>query len=86
MKLVSTVLIGLSWSSALGTLLLTSPSQAAKANFACAQHEGRLATVVKTKKGDVPLIYWDANLGGNSPAFRLAGELSRRVRPIPSIG
>jgi hypothetical protein len=77
MKLVSTVLIGVSLSSALGTLLMASPSQAAKANFACAQHEGRLATVVQTKKGDVPLIYWDANLGGNSPSVRCDKVTSR---------
>jgi hypothetical protein len=70
MKLVSTILVSAACSSGLGTLLWANPSHAAKASFACTQHEGRLATVVQTKKGNVPLIYWDADLGGNSPQIR----------------
>jgi hypothetical protein len=78
MKLISTILVGASLSGAVGGLLWATPSHAAKAIFACAEHEGRLATVVKTKKGDVPLIYWDTNMGvGYTPNVRCDKVSSR---------
>jgi hypothetical protein len=73
MKLISTILVGTLLGSSLGTLWLTSPSHAAKAVFACTEYEGKLATVVQTKKGNVPLVIWDSNAfssAGFSPSVR----------------
>jgi Circadian oscillating protein COP23 len=70
MKLVSTLLLALS----LPVLpLFTTASHAGKASFACTEVEGRLATAVQTKKGNVALIYWDSaafNSAGFSPQVR----------------
>jgi hypothetical protein len=64
MKLLSTILLSLSIPA---TLWLAVPTVNAKtvavkrvAVFTCTEVEGRLATAVKTKKGDVPLVYWDS--------------------------
>jgi Circadian oscillating protein COP23 len=58
MKLVSTILLALS----LPVIpLFTAMSEAATPIFACTEVDGRLATAVKTKKADVPLIYWDSS-------------------------
>jgi hypothetical protein len=72
MKLLSTILLILTFPT---TLLLTAPQAEAKrvAVFTCAEVSGRLATAVKTKKGNVPLVYWDSgafNGAGFSPAVR----------------
>jgi Circadian oscillating protein COP23 len=43
------------------------PAEAKRAAvFTCTDVSGRLATAVKTKKGDVPLIYWDSGAFGAS--------------------
>ncbi len=72
MKLLSTILLTLSVPAALG--LATSPAAAKKSVvFTCTDVSGRLATAVQTKKGHVPLIYWDSaafNSAGFSPQLR----------------
>jgi hypothetical protein len=64
MKLLNTILITLTFPTA---LWLAAPAEAKRtAVFTCADVSGRLATAVKTKKGDVPLIYWDSGAFGAS--------------------
>jgi hypothetical protein len=47
--------------------LAAPPAEAKRAAvFTCTDVSGRLATAVKTKKGDVPLIYWDSGAFGAS--------------------
>jgi hypothetical protein len=41
-------------------------SAATTANFACTRYEGRLATVIKTKRGNVPVVVWDSNIFANA--------------------
>jgi hypothetical protein len=71
MKLLSTILFSLSIPA---TLSLATPGLAAKKPvFTCTEVEGRLATAVQTKKGNVPLVYWDSgafNGSGYSPEVR----------------
>jgi Circadian oscillating protein COP23 len=72
MKLLSTVLLTLSIPLALW--LAAAPAAAKKSVvFTCTDISGRLATAVKTKKGNVPLVYWD------SAVFSSAG-FSAQVR------
>jgi Circadian oscillating protein COP23 len=60
MKLLSTILLSLVLPT---TLWAAIPAVAAKraAVFTCTAVDGRLATAVKTKKGNVPLVYWDSS-------------------------
>jgi Circadian oscillating protein COP23 len=72
MKSLSIILITLSIPTAFW--LATPPAEAKKSVvFTCADVAGRLATAIKTKKGDVPLVYWDSaafNSAGFSPQVR----------------
>jgi hypothetical protein len=72
MKLLSIILLTLTIPT---TLWLTAPRAEAKKAvvFTCTDVSGRLATAVKTKKGHVPLVYWDSaafNSAGFSPQVR----------------
>jgi hypothetical protein len=56
--------------------------------FACARLEGRLATVVKTKKGNVPLVVWDSTLfagSGYSPVNRCQ-QVTKRFQNLHRSG
>jgi hypothetical protein len=56
--------------------------------FACARQEGRLATVVKTKKGNVPLVVWDSTLftgSGYSPVTRCQ-QVTKRFQNLHRSG
>jgi hypothetical protein len=65
MKLLNTILLTLSIPTAMW--LAAPPAEAKRAAvFTCTDVSGRLATAVKTKKGDVPLIYWDSGAFGAS--------------------
>jgi hypothetical protein len=72
MKLLSTILLTLSIPTAFW--LATPPAEAKKSVvFTCTDVSGRLATAVKTRKGHVPLVYWDSaafNSAGFSPQVR----------------
>jgi Circadian oscillating protein COP23 len=72
MKLLSTILLTLSIPTAFW--LATPPAEAKKSVvFTCTDVSGRLATAVQTKKGNVPLVYWDSaafNSAGFSPQVR----------------
>jgi Circadian oscillating protein COP23 len=71
MKVIGSLILGAAHIAV--ALAATVPSHAAKAIFACTQYEGKLATVVKTKKGNVPLVIWDSsafNSAGFSPSVR----------------
>jgi Circadian oscillating protein COP23 len=65
MKLLSIILLTLTIPT---TLWLTAPKAEAKKTvvFTCTDVSGRLATAVKTRKGNVPLIYWDSGAFGAS--------------------
>jgi Circadian oscillating protein COP23 len=76
------------WRGPSGCLHSSTPSYAAKAVFACTQHEGKLATVVKTKKGNVPLVIWDSSaftFSGYSPSVRCQ-KVTQRFRGLYSSG
>jgi Circadian oscillating protein COP23 len=45
---------------------MTASQAAVAANFACDRYEGRLATVIKTKKGSIPIVVWDSTAFSNS--------------------
>jgi hypothetical protein len=65
MKSLNTILLTLSIPTAMW--LAAPPAEAKRAAvFTCTDVSGRLATAVKTKKGDVPLIYWDSGAFGAS--------------------
>ena len=72
MKLLSTILLTLAIPTAMW--LATPPAAAKKsAVFTCTDVSGRLATAVQTRKGNVPLIYWDSavfNGAGFNPEVR----------------
>ncbi len=54
-------------------ICLVAPSAAAQHTFVCAKYEGRLSTLVKTKKNNVPVVVWDSTIfsaSGYSPATR----------------
>ena len=56
--------------------------------FVCARQEGRLATVVKTKKGNVPLVIWDSTLftgSGYSPVTRCQ-QVTKRFQNLHRSG
>lgn len=89
MKLLASALIGISIASTIATVWPIAPSQAAPAVvFACAKYEGRLATVVKTKKGPVPLVVWDTTIfssSGYTPLSRCQ-TVTQRFRNFHSSG
>jgi Circadian oscillating protein COP23 len=87
MKLLSTILLSFALPA---TFWQATPGLAAKraAVFTCAEVEGRLATAVKTRKGDVPLIYWDSdtfNRAGFSPEVRCQ-KVTERFTNLYSSG
>jgi Circadian oscillating protein COP23 len=85
MKLVSTLLLALS----LPVLpLFTTASYAGKASFTCTEVDGRLATAVQTRKGNVALIYWDSVIyvgAGYTPQVRCQ-KVTERFQKLYSNG
>ncbi len=68
--------------------LAAAPISPPVANFACLRHQGKLATVVKTKKGHVPVVIWDSTAfssAGFSPVTRCK-TVTRRFKSLHSSG
>jgi hypothetical protein len=80
MPLVQTVVAAALFAG--GLVVSHTPIASAKKTvvFACTEHEGRLATVVQTKRGNVPLLYWDSQAfsgAGYNPELRCRTVTSR---------
>ncbi len=68
--------------------LAAAPISPPVANFVCLKHQGKLATVVKTKKGQVPIVIWDSlafTSSGFSPLTRCK-TVTRRFKSLHSSG
>jgi hypothetical protein len=96
MRIIQFVPISILLTNIISVFYLVVPSPAAPnsvtsattVNFICARQEGRLATVVKTKKGNIPLVVWDSTLfagSGHSPVVRCQ-QVTKRFQTLYRSG
>lgn len=96
MRITQFTLTGIALTSIISAFHLGAPSSKAlisataptTVKFVCARQEGRLTTVVKTKKGNVPLVVWDSTLfagSGYNPVTRCQ-QVTKRFQNLHRSG